>query len=133
MLISYINREQYSNDDPLDEVTLCILASNVGVKSAVEHSMAQLKKLQKEIDNCNIVDIIGAIKLSNKVDDALDKWLEDTLDKSCCRRHDKWFEEVMDLQDYHDKIHKPHPSVHQKLCVNLGFMLKPKDRLSRTL
>jgi len=77
MLISFINREGYSNDNALDEVTVCILASSVGAKSALQHSLANLKKLECEIDDGKeLVYIIGCILLSNKVDDGLIDWLK---------------------------------------------------------
>lgn len=81
LLLQFINREHYDNDSPLDEVTVCILASNVGAKSALEHSVNRLKKLQKHIYDTNeIVDIIGCILLSSKVDSKLTDWLKDFLE-----------------------------------------------------
>lgn len=80
MLISFINREEYLNGDLQDEVTLNILASNVGAKSTVDYSLARLK----EIDICRyegkpICNVLTMITQSGKVDDGLKKWLEKCL------------------------------------------------------
>jgi len=83
MLISFINREEYSNSDIVDEVTLNILASNVGAKSTVNHSLSRLKKIDiRQASNNNayvICQVLGLITQSGKVDDGLRKWLENSL------------------------------------------------------
>jgi hypothetical protein len=76
MLISYINREEYSNNNPLDEVTLNILSSNVGAKSAVDYSLGRFKTFQGEIEDEILSHITGMVLLSSKVDDGLRKWLK---------------------------------------------------------
>jgi hypothetical protein len=88
MLISFINREEYSNNDILDEVKLNILASNVGAKSTVEYSLARLKKIDI-LDGCRqdghiLCGVLTLITQSGKVDDGLRKWLEDCLTANKC-------------------------------------------------
>jgi hypothetical protein len=78
MLISYINREEYSNNSVFDEVTLNILASNVGAKSAVDYSLARLKDCL-DVDDEELSLIIALILLSGKVNDGLRKWLANYL------------------------------------------------------
>jgi hypothetical protein len=75
MLISFINREEYANDNVLDEVTLNIVASNVGAKSAGDYSLARLKKYEGDIHANDLCHIIKLITQSSKVDDGLKKWL----------------------------------------------------------
>ncbi|KAE9370372.1 hypothetical protein N431DRAFT_484603 [Stipitochalara longipes BDJ] len=79
MLVSFINREEYSNGDLVDEVRLNILASSVGAKSLVEYSLGQLKHSQLPLDGRIICEIITLITQSTKVDDGLRKWLEKEL------------------------------------------------------
>ncbi|CZR57239.1 uncharacterized protein PAC_07129 [Phialocephala subalpina] len=132
MLVSFINRERYVNDDPLDEVTLNILASNVGAKSVVEHSMDQLKKLEKNIDVTNIVDIICTIMESSGVIDKLTDWLKDILcEESGCQLRFIW--EVMDLPEYNKKIYRPNPGLHFRLEVMTGLRVEPDKPKTRVL
>jgi hypothetical protein len=49
MLVDYINHEGYTCRDLLDEVTLNILASNTGSKSAGDCSLGHVKKWDKKI------------------------------------------------------------------------------------
>jgi hypothetical protein len=99
MLISYINREEYSNNSVFDEVTLNILASNVGAKSAVDYSLGRLKDSTGDIDADELSLIIALILLSGKVDDGLRKWLTNYLkdgDRISYLDRSHSFQEVID-------------------------------------
>jgi hypothetical protein len=77
MLISFINREHYYNKNVLDEVTLCILASNLGVKSVVDNAVSNLQKMEDYIRTSKeLCQIIACILLSSKVDAKLTGWLK---------------------------------------------------------
>ncbi|KAF8852638.1 hypothetical protein BDZ45DRAFT_678233 [Acephala macrosclerotiorum] len=132
MLVSFVNLENYRNDDPLDEITLNILASNVGAKSVVEHSMDQVKKLEKNVNLDNIVDIICTVMESSGVIDRLTDWLKDILCQDGCR-HEKFIEDVMDLAEYLKKIYKPNPNLHLKLSVMTGLQEKPETPKTRVI
>ena len=75
MLISFINREEYTNENLLDEVTLNIVASNVGAKSAADYSLGRLKKVDCDIPAIDLCHVIKLITQSSRVDDGLKKWL----------------------------------------------------------
>jgi hypothetical protein len=79
MLISFINTEDYSNNSPLDEVTLNILASNVGAKSAVDFSLGRLKRVTNELRTQELTSIVGTVVMSSKVDKGLKEWLKKLL------------------------------------------------------
>ena len=126
MLISWINRENYSNKDPFDEVTLNILASNVGCKSILEHSLGRLKKMERDIEPDEWVRIIGTVYLGNKVDDGLKKWVCKFFKES--RR---W--EIL-IEQYEYKImRQERPEVHRDFFTGMGLMPEPDDNGLRSL
>ena len=126
MLISWINRENYSNKDPFDEVTLNILASNVGCKSILEHSLGRLKMMEKDIGGQEIVKIIGTIYLSSKVDDGLKKWLVKFL------KQDGLWRDLVGYGGYLDMA-RERPEVDAELMRALGLMQQPDDKGLRSL
>lgn len=126
MLLSWINRENYSNKDPFDEVTLNILASNVGCKSVLDHSLSRLKKMEKDIDGPDLVKIIGTIYLSSKVDDGLVNWLVKHL-----KAGGKW-RDLIEYDLYRDLAHE-RPEVQAELMRALGLWQQPDDKGLRSL
>jgi len=76
MLFSYINRESYTNTNLFDEVTLNILAHNVGAKSVVAYSLDRLKKYDGDVGLQELTYIIASIVMSGKVDSGLKEWLK---------------------------------------------------------
>ncbi|KAG4427818.1 hypothetical protein IFR05_016697 [Cadophora sp. M221] len=126
MLISWINREKYSNHDPFDEVTLNILASNVGCKSIMEHNLARLKTMQKNIDAAEWVKIVGTVYLSSKVDDGLKKWLAKFL-----KEDDRW-RMLIHYPQYQDMAEQ-RPEVDAEFLRALGVRQQPNDKGLRTL
>ena len=90
MLISFINRDRYDNNSLVDEVKLNILASNVGAKSAVDHSLSRLKQSGLKEGSDNICKIISLITMSAKVDGGLKTWLEKEL-----KADDRWLYEEL--------------------------------------
>jgi hypothetical protein len=76
MLFSFINREQYTNNSLIDEVTLNILAHNVGAKSAAAYSLDRLKKYNLEVGGQELTNIIASVVISSKVDSGLKEWLK---------------------------------------------------------
>lgn len=130
LLLQFINREHYDNSNLLDEVTICILASNVGAKSALEHSVGRLKKLEEDIhlriDPNNIVDIIGCILLSSKVDAKVTDWLKNFLGQ---------LGEKMDLREifYSRKyleLDEEHPEVYVAVSQMMGWRVSG-DRVDK--
>jgi hypothetical protein len=76
MLVDFINCEDYKNSNVLDEVTLNILAHNVGAKSAVDYSLSRLKKLDIDVGIQDLTNIVGTIMMCSKVDAGLKAWLK---------------------------------------------------------
>ncbi len=126
MLISFINCEAYENKDPLDEVTLNVLASNVGAKSVVEFSQGRMKDLERRVNEDNLVDIVCTIMRSSNVNDSMKKWLEKYL-----RKGDGWMF-LNDLKDF-NRVIRDHPEVMVELEVMLGLRGKPQDDGQRVL
>lgn len=105
MLFAFINQEKYCNFDPLDEVTLCILANNIGAKSVVEHSLSQMKKIEDYVEEANITKIIITIMLSSKVPAKLVAWLQKYL-----KEEDRWVS-VYSIPDFHFKVKVDRPGL----------------------
>lgn len=126
MLISWINRERYDNKDSFDEVTLNIVASNVGCKSLLEHSLGRLKGMQDDIDKNEWVRIIGTVYLSSKVDDGLKKWLIKYL------KEDRRYECLGHVPQF-AKMCKERPEILAELERGLGLVPEPDDKGLRTL
>ena len=77
MLVDFINEESARSNSILDFVQMNILASNLGVKSAVEYSLSILKKeLDHELTGVELTHICLAVMESSKVDDKLVEWLK---------------------------------------------------------
>jgi hypothetical protein len=106
MLISFINREEYSNSDVLDEVILNILASNVGAKSTVDYSLSRIKDCGFPPNGRLICGVITLITQSGKVDDGLKKWLEKELKAKECELY--WA--LIDDEHFH-KLWSERPEV----------------------
>lgn len=78
-LIEYINTERLQTKDVEDLVTLNILASSIGAKSAVGASLARLKKVvgdDNQIGIAKLAEICWTIVQSAEVDGELKKWLK---------------------------------------------------------
>lgn len=78
MLVDFINEESCKANTILDLVSLNVLASSLGVKSAVEFSLNQIKKHEydRDIGAVELTDICVAVLLSSKVDDKITEWLK---------------------------------------------------------
>lgn len=126
MLISYINHEDYKNSNILDEITMNILASNVGAKSAVLHSAARFRKLEDDINPRQITKIIGTVFLSSKVDDSITKWL-----KSYLKDEDR-YNRLFGYYEFRE-LCEERPEVLAELERLLGLKSQPDDRWSRSL
>ncbi|KAK0125481.1 hypothetical protein ONS95_000511 [Cadophora gregata] len=126
MLISWINRENYSNNDPFDEVTLNILASNVGCKSVLDHSLGRLKKMEKDITEEEWAKIIGTVYVSSKVDDGVKKWMCKYL-----KEGHRW-ERVAYHYTYRTMVEE-RPEVHTEFLRGLGILAQPDDKGLRSL
>lgn len=84
LLLDFINLDNYENNDPVDEVTLNILATNVGAKSVVERSLERIKAQLKDLHSLNVAEaakITAMILLTTKVDKGLSSWLEKVMKK----------------------------------------------------
>ncbi|KAF4634544.1 hypothetical protein G7Y89_g3567 [Cudoniella acicularis] len=118
MLISFINRETYKNNSPLDEVTLNILAHNVGAKSVVEYSLGRLK--MDEVGTQEMTDIVAAILCSDKVAEGLKEWLK----KHLGDREREW--KLMGSRSWTGLVFD-HPEVEARLQVLLGIRRKEEE------
>ena len=125
MLVSFLNEEHYSNTSMVDEVTLNVLASNVGCKSLVAHTLSRLKDC--EIGSyMEIADVSPTIILSSKVDDGLKSWLVDIL------KHNKTAER-MHAAGYFKDVEETHPEVLIAMDKMLGNRSKNEDEWMRVL
>ena len=127
MLISFINREWYENDSVLDEVTMNVLATNVSAKSAFEHSLQRLQKLDGEIDPHEMSEICATILCSDKVDDKLKEWLKKYLLKVPERI------EVLGCSQKWAELNSEMPEVQARLAELLGMKQPPVDENHRIL
>jgi hypothetical protein len=120
MLVEFINHEGYRNEDILDEVTLCILANAVGVKSALENAVGRLKKLECGIRDCHeLTSIVATIMLSSKVDSKVKSWLKEYLEKGLN------FDELRRSLKYVELI-GCHPQIDIELLQMLGQIPEKK-------
>lgn len=127
LLFSFINQEEYCNSDPHDEVTLCILAFNVNSRSTVKHSLGNLKEIEDNIDNPEIlVDIIITILRSSDVPDKLKDWLEKFM-----RDKVPWDQICFDPK-FQAFIHE-YPETYMDLLVLLGLSPKRQPLEHRVL
>ncbi len=126
MLISWINTENYKNSNPFDEVTLHILASNVGCKSVLEQSIARLKTMQSSLVPDELVKIIGTIFLSSRVDGGLKKWLVKLL-----KERNLW-KGLYTITKFNAMVME-RPEVEAELVRELGVISQPDDEGLRTL
>lgn len=77
LLIDYLNDDYYDCDKLHDEVTLNILALNVGVNSVVEVSLSNVKKWTAPTLMTDFAMIVVTVLLSSKVDKRLREWLKE--------------------------------------------------------
>jgi hypothetical protein len=79
LLLNYINKEDYTNDNVLDEVTLHVVCTTVNCRSAAEFALERLKRYTKEgneIGSKEMVQIVVMVLMSEKVDNGLKEWLK---------------------------------------------------------
>jgi hypothetical protein len=120
MLVSYINRETYTNDNVLDEVTLNIVASNVGAKSAGDYSLGRLKKCNWDIHPVELCHIVKLVTQSSKVDDGLTNWLKKYLETD--ERY--WYLEV---SEPYRRLQETRPEVVADIQRMLGLRRDAND------
>jgi hypothetical protein len=118
MLIDFINGENYENHDPLDEVTLNILASNVGCKSAGAFSLGRLKNAH--LDPEMLARLSGPIFLSTKVDDDLKSWFDK------CTKEDEMIRAVAH-QPIFRLTAETHPEVKVEIEKRRGLRRQDED------
>ena len=121
-LVDIINDVAIVPNSILDLVTLNILASNVGVKSAIKSSQASLDKYTYENPprGRELVDIVGAVMLSSKVDEGLTQWLKKYLKAG-------GIDELMFRTRGWRELLEDHPEVYVALESLLGYREKPDD------
>lgn len=127
MLISFINREWYSNDIALDEVTMNVLCTNVTAKSAFEYSLKRLQKYDGEIDPYEMSEICALILCSDKVDDKLKDWLK----KYMCKVPDRIVE--LDRSQKWMELNEELPEVRARLLELMGLKPPVDDETYRIL
>jgi hypothetical protein len=118
MLINFINGEDYENHDALDEVRLNILASNVGCKSAVQHSLGRLKaaKIGPEV----LAHLSGTIFLCSKVEGELKTWWHK------CTKDEQVMQEVI-RQPIWRHTYETHPEVGVEIEKMRGIRAPDED------
>jgi hypothetical protein len=124
MLISFINEDSYDCRNALDEVTLNILAHNVGAKSVVDVSLKKLKDVRVELDELG--SITATILLSNKVDKNLTAWL-----KKCLERDGNWGK--LDRLRGFTSVVEERPELYTEVERLLEFRKTPRDTGFRSL
>ena len=114
MLVDFINTEKCAGRTLLDVVSLNILASNLGVKSAVEFSLNLLKRegLDYRMRANELTDICLAIMESSKVDDKLVEWLKKYL------KSDGKGSQLSRSIEYHNMIYR-----RPELAIHLGQLV----------
>jgi hypothetical protein len=119
MLVDFINTERCDGRTLLDVVSMGILASNLGVKSAVEYSLNLLKRheLDYGTNSIELTHICLAIMESSKVDDKLVEWLKKYL-KSDGREH------LLGRSPYYHEILNRKPELGLHLMQLLGQLEK---------
>ncbi|KAK6584846.1 hypothetical protein PZA11_003070 [Diplocarpon coronariae] len=133
MLISWINREQYPNEDLFDEVTLHILASNVGCKSIQEQSLKKLKGMEENLDPAELFRIVGTVYLSSKVDKDLKGWLVKLLRKGYGPAQIPMWRCLEECDDRYMTMMIQRPEIKAEVYRALGFWSEPNDEGFRTL
>ena len=120
MLIQFINEEDCSYKTVLDLVLLNVLASSLGCKSVVEHSLRDLKKIDHDnrVAGDELTNICVAVMLSGKVDSGLEEWL-----KKFLRSDGK--AEYLHRSYHYRAVLESHPQLNVKLLELLGE--KPKQ------
>lgn len=121
MLIDFINAEECTGRTILEYVILNVLASNLGAKSAVEHSLSELKKATSDYEyRANpeeLTNVCVAVLMSSRVDSGLEAWLKKFL-QSEQRSHGL-------TQSWHfQEVHEDHP----ELLVKLRELLETKKK-----
>jgi hypothetical protein len=116
MLIDFINEEGCISPSLKDMVVMNVLASNLGVKSAVEFSLNQLKKHDSEyhVGGEELSMICVTVMMSSKVDSGLEEWLKKYL------QYDQRLE-MLDRAGRYRSLCGDHPELNRKLSALLGF------------
>lgn len=129
MLIDFINVESYENFDLIDEVTLNILASNVGCRSVVDYSLNRLKGV-KDVESVEqLGHITATILLSLKVDSGLTAWLKKLLEKDGGTH----VRSLLHNREFRSTVLVDRPEVEIEVFRLLGDLPKPKDDKFRSL
>jgi hypothetical protein len=121
MLVDFINEESCKSNSILDFVQMSILASNLGVKSAVEYSLGVLKKeIDYEPSGVELTHICLAVLESSKVDEKLVEWLKRYLKYD--GRADK-----LSFNPFYKGILQNKPELGVHLAQLLGFLEKDES------
>lgn len=128
LLISFINSNDYQNSDVVDEVTLNILAHNVGCKSVVDFSLSNLKKRLEVRNTQELGEITAMILMCTKVDSGLKGWLKKLLEKNNC----DFAARLLDDVGFH-RLVEDRPEIGVELYRLVGALPQPKDDKYRSL
>ena len=129
ILIDFINTEECNPKSLLDLVTMNILASILGVKSAVDYSLTLIKKFadaDRNISGSDLTDICGITMLSGKVDDGLKGWL-----KKFLTSHNRFY--LLERYPTYAERVANHPELHTRLEEMLGLRDRQNDEGFRIL
>lgn len=115
-LVSFINEEKFFTENLHDLITLNILASNIGAKSVMESSLAEINRweVDRELSMHGLIDIVVTVTLSSKVDQALKDWLVKYLKYS-----DRWYD--MTMHPMYASVMHSRPEVDTKLAILMGY------------
>jgi len=127
-LVCIVNDVPISPSSILDLITLNILASNVGVKSAVKSSQDYIDRYTSDDGNGRyiglggneLVEICASIFLSSRVDDGLTEWLKGYLKRNGAAQK-------MASASGFRSLERDHPEVIVSLETLLGMREKPDD------
>lgn len=129
LLLGFINTESYNNDDLVDEVTLNILATSVGARSVVDHSLSRLKNIKaKDVATADMAKIAAMVLMCSKADKGLTAWLKKTMEAD----ERALFMKMWSTREYRDIVSE-RPEVDIALRRLMEVIGAPKDDGYRNL
>ena len=136
LLIDYINKESYKNDNILDEVTLHVVCTTVNCRSAAEFALERLKKFSKEgneIPAHDMAQICVIIFCSEKVEDKLKEWLKAHLKGTGDKKLGLGRQDLLGNSKAWNELMDKKPEVGTRLLVLLDIRVKDDEGEFRIL
>ncbi|KAG9243702.1 hypothetical protein BJ878DRAFT_509496 [Calycina marina] len=119
LLVDCVNDDSFSASNPLDLVTLNILANSVGVKSVIKKSQKMLDGIIPDGGDA-FVKVLATILLSSNVPDDLTNWLRKQL------KDNGGFEDL-EISPGYWVLLSDHPEIDVTVMTLMGMRSKPDD------